>query len=352
MNMLSALSSEEQVAAMTAVARAALSRWAGSFEDLSLVKYRENAVFHLRRDNGDRFALRVHRIGYHTDAELTSELQWMSALATSGFDAPSVVPAKDGSLFVKATTPILPQPLQVDMLVWLEGEPLGSIETGLSCPSDELSSLYGQVGRLAACLHDQSAGWQFPAGFSRHAWDSRGLLGPNPFWGEFCDLAALSDHLSLIERACQNAKHDLGRLGRSAENYGLIHADLVPENILRSNHRLMLIDFDDAGFGWHMFELATALFWYTDKPYYGTIRDALLAGYRSVRPLPEPQWRQLPLFLFLRSLTYLGWIRTRSETQIALELTPMLIERAVLSAKEYLDSADSPGVPAVSQTSN
>ena len=345
MNEFLALDLEEQVAAMTEVARAALSRWAGNFEEISLVKYRENAVFRLRDSNGDRFALRVHRSGYHNDVELKSELLWMSELAAVSFDVPAVIPAKSSSLFVKATGPKISGPLQVDMLAWLEGEPLGSIEAGFSCTPDELRDLYHRVGQLAARLHDQAAAWQLPVGFARHAWDAQGLLGPNPFWGDFRNLPDLSAHLPLIDDACAKARSDLCLLGRSRENYGLIHADLVPENVLRNGGRLMLIDFDDAGFGWHMFELATALFWHTDRPCYSTIHDALVAGYRSVRQLSAAQWQQLPLFLYLRSLTYLGWVQTRSETATARELTPMLIDKAVLLASNYLTSHGSLGAP-------
>ena len=44
-----------------------------------------------------------------------------------------------------------------------------------------------------------------------------------------------------------------------------------------------------------------------------------------------------PLFLFLRSTTYLGWVQTRPETQTAKELGPFLIDRACLVARRYLD---------------
>jgi Ser/Thr protein kinase RdoA (MazF antagonist) len=333
-----ALDLQQQAAVMTAVARAALSRWDHSFEQITLIKYRENAVFELRAADGNRFALRVHRGGYHTDQELISELQWMSALAAASFEVPAVVPASDGSLFVKASAPGIPGPLQVDMLGWLDGEAIGSIETGFACASDQLGDLYRQVGRLTARLHDHARGWPVPAGFSRHAWDAQGLLGPNPFWGEFRELPALSSHLPLIEEACLKARDDLDRLGRSSAHYGLIHADLVPENVMRAGDRLMLIDFDDVGYGWHMFELATALFWLTDRPDYEIISEGLLAGYDSVRRLSSAQRQQLPLFLFLRSLTYLGWVQTRSETATARELTPMMVEKAVLLANEYLKS--------------
>ena len=77
------------------------------------------------------------------------------------------------------------------------------------------------------------------------------------------------------------------------------------------SQRLRLIDFDDAGFGWHMFELATALYFCLDDPRYEQIKAALLEGYHAVKPLSEADRRTLALFLMLRGTTYLGWIHTR-----------------------------------------
>ena len=40
---------------------------------------------------------------------------------------------------------------------------------------------------------------------------------------------------------------------------GLIHADMVHENILIDGSSLVIIDFDYCGFGYRLFDLATAL---------------------------------------------------------------------------------------------
>ena len=53
---------------------------------------------------------------------------------------------------------------------------------------------------------------------------------------------------------------------KSPDRFGLIHGDLVPENILIHAARLRIIDFDDAGFGWHMFELASSLYFIRREP--------------------------------------------------------------------------------------
>ena len=48
----------------------------------------------------------------------------------------------------------------------------------------------------------------------------------------------------------------LQSMPKDRNNFGMIHADLHAKNVLRNNGQLYVIDFDDAGFGWHAFDLA------------------------------------------------------------------------------------------------
>ena len=328
---------EAQTIRLQSLAREALARWPGSYTDLEMVKYRENAVFSVRDAGGSRFALRVHRHGYHSDDELRSELQWMAALAAAGIGVPQAVPTSAGPLWTTVTHAGIPEPRQVDMLTWLGGTPMSDLDLG----PGERAALHFQVGALAARVHNQSAAWRRPEGFVRHAWDQDGLIGPAPLWGRFRDLQALNpDEMALIDRAVLRAAPELQALGQTPQNYGLIHADFFPENLLHDGHQLSLIDFDDSGFGWYLFELATVLYAQLDEPDHAEVRAALVAGYRSLRSLGGEDYARLPLFLLLRSLTYLSWVHTRHETETARELTPVVIARAGAAARAYLAVAE------------
>lgn len=339
MTEFSFLSLEEQVAAMHQVAEVALASWPGTFPRKDLIKYRENGVFGVENSEGRKFALRIHRHGYHTDNELLSELQWMAALASAGVPVPGIVPAKSGALMARIQVGSFPV-FQVDMLDWLSGEPVGSAEEGSELAVQDLSELYFEVGALAARLHDHAGQWRRPSGFVRHSWDEEGLIGAKPFWGQFRGLPALKEHLPLIDDVCRRARNDLEKLGKSPDCYGLIHADLVPENLLKCDTGLMLLDFDDAGYGWHLFELATALYFYVGRSEYPALRDSIIAGYQSVRPLSAFHLDNLELFLALRGLTYLGWVTTRSETQTAKEMTAFLVAQAVQVGTAYLQKLE------------
>jgi Ser/Thr protein kinase RdoA (MazF antagonist) len=332
------LTPAEQSARIARLGRHALAAWGIEAESLDLLKYRENAVFRVVAGDGRQFALRVHRAGYHTDAELRSELEWMRALSEDGFDVPVLVPARNGALFEVRSDDEVPEPRQVDLFEWIAGRQLGSVEAGTTGDTDVLVRTFHTIGELAARLHNHAARWQPPAGFTRHAWDTDGLVGDDPFWGRFWELAALTDaQRSLIVRARNTVRSGLAALERTARNYGLIHADFAPENLLVDGERVRLLDFDDAGFGWHLFEIATSLYFHIGQPYFDAIERATIDGYRSRRELPAEDVALLPLFYAARGFTYLGWVHTRQETETARELTPALVELCCAVASRYLN---------------
>lgn len=329
------LSPDEQIERLTAAGRTALAAWDITDCSLSLLKYRENAVFRVDHDSGPA-ALRLHRPGYHTNEELHSELQWMRALAAAGIKVPNIIPAANGKLFVHHDAVGLPGELQIDLFEWIDGVPIGSSEHGIVDPA-EIAHVYNAIGELAAKVHNQAVSWELPDGFVRHAWDADGLAGEQPFWGRFWDLAAASPaEKVLLTRGRDQVHAELSALPKSPGTYSLIHADFAPENVMREGDEVRLIDFDDAGFGWHLFELATSLFFIQGEPYLGQAKSALIDGYREHRQLTDADLEKLPLFMLARGFTYIGWVHTRQETETAREMTPMLLALVCKLADEYL----------------
>ena len=326
---------ESQAQRLEAAGRDALKRWNIANCELDLIKYRENAVFRVDCD-GMRRALRLHRHGYHSDDELRSELQWMQALNEAGISVPIIVPAASGDLFVTHEAEGLPGEIQVDLFEWIDGEQLGSVEEGIA---DEASvtATYGTIGELAAKVHNQAVTWPLPPGFTRHSWDAEGLAGEQPFWGRFWEIGAASGgEKELLLRGRDAIFDELSQLAKSPGTYSMIHADFAPENIMVDGGQVRLIDFDDAGFGWHLFELVTSLYFIQGEPYFDRAQDALIKGYREHRQLSDQQLEWLPLFFLARAFTYVGWVHTRHETETAKELTPMLLTAACELAEEYL----------------
>ena len=332
---------EARAARMQTLAMEALKAWDIADCQPQLIKIRENAVFRIRLADGFDAALRIHRYGYHSDAALQSELSWMQALQQDGIEVPELIPAGSGALFITAESDGVPEPRQIDMVKWLPGAPLGSIEDGLSETVGDIAQVFFETGRLAAQLHNHAARWQRPEGFVRHAWDTDGLTGEKPLWGRFWEYPGLdSGHRRLIERARDTARRDLIAIGEAGQTYGLIHADFNFDNIILRDGRVTAIDFDDCGFGWHLFDLATIsiLFLGTDR--YDTVQGAVIEGYRRERPLSDATLKEMPLFYLLRAFTYLGWIHTRNETRTAQEIAPGIVAMVCKLAQDYLNSTE------------
>ena len=83
---------------VTACARAALRRYdCHPGASVELLNVSENATFLVRDPSAGPSVLRVHRLGYHTEQEIASELAWMDALrAEAGVRTPRVLPVGGG----------------------------------------------------------------------------------------------------------------------------------------------------------------------------------------------------------------------------------------------------------------
>jgi Ser/Thr protein kinase RdoA (MazF antagonist) len=139
-------------------------------------------------------------------------------------------------------------------------------------------------------------------------------MGEQPLWGQFWRAPQLSSaHSNILVAARIKIHAMLTKLGESNKHFSLIHADLHPYNMLFDDGRIQLIDFDDCGYGWHMYDIAVALYNYRNHERFIDIRDALAVGYRSLRPLSGSALSLLPMFFLIRALVWLGWINARPE---------------------------------------
>jgi Ser/Thr protein kinase RdoA (MazF antagonist) len=168
-----------------------------------------------------------------------------------------------------------------------------------------------------AAMHDQASAWQPPSDFQRHSLDADGFMGETPFWGRFWDIPGLTaEQRDTLTEARVWIRARLSEYGKDRGTYSMIHADLRSANVLVQDDRVFVIDFDDAGFGWHQYDLAATLFDYATSPNYEAIRDALLAGYQSRRSIPDEDLALLPMFLVVRMLAALGWLNDRPEVDL------------------------------------
>ena len=283
------------------LAAEAARHWAGKI--IRLISNRENAVFEMTTPDG-RAALRLHRVGYQSGAAIRSEMWWCAAMAAMDIAVPKPIPAKDGAVLVPLSTG-----RNASVISWVEGVPLGDARIPYDLPVDQIIQRHQSLGRLIAQLHTATDTLTLPPDFTRPRWDIDGLVGESPFWGRFWDHpAATWDQTKTLIRARAFLRERLTQHAANGGDFGLIHADVLRENILVNEGSLSLIDFDDSGFGFRLYDLGTVMSQNLYEPAYAQIRDALIAGYTETRPAAV---ELVEMFTLMRTCASVGWTGPR-----------------------------------------
>jgi len=259
----------------------------------------ENTTYKVESPQG-KFCLRVCRPGYQSDANIQSEIQFVAALREAGFPVPEPYAAR----VVKASGPEVPDVRNCVLLRWQEG---AFAHEGYSLPQA------AKVGRLMARFHDFGARWEKPKGFDRqqlHAWAFNDV--PQPALDEKPE-SVDPDDFALLAQVDREARELLKSLPRDSKHYGLIHADLHQGNVLFEDDEIHVIDFDDLGYGFWLYDLAAALTYQAATEQYPQIRKTMLEAYAEVRPLPPRTEELLSRFIQLRAAGVANWILNRTD---------------------------------------
>jgi len=278
-----------------AIATEAAAHWNG--RPLRLLAHRENAVFEMALPGGARAALRLHRQGYQAPAAIRSELWWCAALAAAGVAVPAALASREGPLLVTLT-----DGSQASAIAWAQGEAMGVGGTPLAQPLPQARRLHRALGQLLRRMHDVTDALTLPADFTRPRWDRAGLVGEAPFWGRFWEHPeATPDERTLLLRARDFLAERLAEPAR----LGPIHADVLRENVLVQGEALTLIDFDDSGIGFRLYDLGTAMSQNLYEPDPTALRDALMEGYGTADAA------MVEAFTLARCCASVGWMMPR-----------------------------------------
>lgn len=327
-----ALSHERQLACLAEVSREALACY-----DLprgcrtSLLNLSENATYRVEDPaSGRRWALRVHRDGYHSDRAVASELAWLMDLrARNVVTTPVPVPGRDGELIQKVAHPAMRRPRNVVLFHWETG-----VEPGVG---EDLRKPFEVLGEVTARMHRHVRSWQRPAWFERLTWDFDTSLGDRPHWGSWRDgMAVDGAKRDLFGRTVELIGARLAAYGKGADRFGLIHCDLRLANLLVDGERVKVIDFDDCGFSWFMYDAATPVSFFEHAPEVPELIRCWLDGYRRVIDLPQADEDEIPTFVMLRRLLLVAWIGSHSETELAQSMGARYTEQTVDLCRGYL----------------
>ena len=263
-----------------------------------LVNHTENHSFVV----GGEYVLRIHPAS-RSHAAIADELHWLADLK-------------------EATDLVLPS--QVGPVRAVGGHAAVLFRYIPGCEPEPGVALYEHIGRWAATLH-LNAG----QGPHRPIWDER-LLDVDGPWGDWRVV-----HRGLGELDAE-LRRRLMRYGKSEDRFGLIHADMRLANVLDDNGRLALIDFDDCGLGWYMYDFAASVSFLETDPRLPDFRDAWVRGYTAMRPLTGDDIAVLDTMILLRRMALLAWMGVHADTGLARTHAPGFVAGTLRLAERLL----------------
>ena len=118
--------------------------------------------------------------------------------------------------------------------------------------------------------------------------------------------------------------------------YGLIHADLHFYNVISYEGNDQIIDFDDCGYGFYMYDMGCALVTYSKN--LCELEEAWIRGYEKVRRLSDEDKRLIPMFVLIRRITRLAWLSGHADSDTAKTVEPEYLKVTVDLAREWLEA--------------
>ncbi|MFA5956599.1 phosphotransferase enzyme family protein [Hyphomicrobium sp.] len=323
------LSHEELLRRLQALAERAIKRFGlPDGAPVKLINVSENATYKVEDGTGRKWALRVHREGYHSRTAIASELAWLAALRESGGVAtPTAVRGLDGEYIQAVAGEGLPNPRNVVLFDWEDGaEPEQTNVAGFEL-----------LGETAAHMHAHVRKWQRPVWFERHSWDFETSLGNRPHWGYWKDgmgmtaeaLEAFSETVALIAQR-------LEAFGKSPDRFNLVHGDMRLANLLMDGSTVKVIDFDDSGFSWLLYDCATTVSFFEHTPEVPELLNAWVRGYRRIGTLSPEEENEIATFVMLRRLLLVAWIGSHSETELAQSMGVSYTQGSIPLCETYL----------------
>jgi Ser/Thr protein kinase RdoA (MazF antagonist) len=249
--------------------------------------------------------LRIQKPAQASLAAARSEALWLAALRQdSNLVVPEPVRNRNGELVTLLSSPSLSPPRHCVLFTWVAGR---FLDRGLT------ENQLFRVGTLMGQLQNHAANWERPAGFTRHRVDN--LNPARRDRNDGFDEAVAAEWVKRVTEAISPAAGAIvaetirrawivmQTLGEGPEVFGLIHGDLHQWNYLFHRGAAGAIDFDDCGYGHWLYDLAVTLNCLRNRPRdHPAMRQALLAGYRQLRPLSVEHEGCLDTFVALRTL--------------------------------------------------
>lgn len=264
-----------------------------------MLSQRATNLYLITDGNNDQFVLGIYPVHSLSHEEWEAQAKIMAMLNDNGIAVPAPVPRNDGFYTQALNTPLGWRYALLTRFV--AGKAPGAALT------ESQARLYGAtVAQMHLCLDRQADSYQCHSMNLTFLLDEPySLIAPflEPFPALYRPLSEIVAHLK--------AKLATLDLPTTPPYYGICHGDLHWKNLLvDEQERVTLIDWDYAGYGWRVYDLAALRrslepvinLEEAEKQHRLSLYGAYLRGYNQERPLSSAELAALPYFVAIRHI--------------------------------------------------
>ena len=121
-------------------------------------------------------------------------------------------------------------------------------------------------------------------------------------------------------------------------------------NLLMDQGQVKVIDFDDCGLSWFLYDCATTVSFFEDAPEVPELIKAWVRGYRRIGTLDAAEEAEIETFVMLRRILLVAWIGSHSETELARSMGVDYTRGTLPLCERYLSRFGEAKSPAAAQT--
>ena len=245
-----------------------------------------------------RYSLRIYRHENYPRDEIDFEVDALNYLHKNGFPVAFPIARKSGEY---VTEIMAPEGLRyVLVTAFIDGKP----------PEYESLEDSRIFGHSVAELHQLSQG--FTSTHKKKNLDLKNfiddsLVAIKPY------LSHRPDELSYLLKVAKEASNAVEQVGDDALDIGFCHGDVHGYNAHLNDDVLTHYDFEECGFGYRLFDLATFKWSFASRDSGADQWTAFLDGYQSVRTVNDADLQLLDTFVLIRHIWLIAFHMRNAE---------------------------------------
>ena len=260
-----------------------------------------------------------------------AELLWLFALKRdTKLSVPEPIADPNGNFVHIISTNKIPEGRLVTLLRWMPGQRIGK---------HPAPYLVKQIGTRMAHLHNHTEQFSLPENTNR----------PHTSWYK---LTYWQDHHNDTTKTLTTKQRDLCTIASerllteiknigTSKNYGLVHADVTLNNCLLHQDQISLIDFADARYASHYYDIAVPLtnlteYWNIDHQTYDMLQNTFYEGYSNVRTLGKHYESSVKTFMVARAFDVIEWIHLDWPSPTHFPFGPKLLSSSLQRIRNYM----------------